>query len=258
MNKNFINYAHRGASHYCPENTFLSFYTGVYMGANGIETDVQCTKDNVLVLFHDDTLDRVTGERGSIADYTYEELQAFFVKKEGLQDKIVRFEDFLARFRHFDLTFAIELKVGGVEQAVADMIFKYGLENKCIITSFQLDYLKVMRECAPTLRIGYLTSSIEESVVQELLDMGAYEICPKGDTVTKERVTAWHKQGLNVRAWGIANADIMKLVYDAGADGMTVNFPDWLVNYIKKKIKEKENSAIHLRSFPFLVRRLLN
>ena len=73
--QNFVNYAHRGASEYLPENTLLAFYTGIYMGANGIETDVQRTRDGVLVLFHDDTLQRVTGQSGCIADYTFEQLQ---------------------------------------------------------------------------------------------------------------------------------------------------------------------------------------
>ena len=43
----FINYAHRGASEYDPENTLSAFYAGVNMGANGIETDIQRTKDGV-------------------------------------------------------------------------------------------------------------------------------------------------------------------------------------------------------------------
>ena len=72
----FVNYAHRGASEYLPENTMLAFYTGIYMGANGIETDVQRCKDGTLVLFHDDTLLRVTGEAGSVEDYTFPELQS--------------------------------------------------------------------------------------------------------------------------------------------------------------------------------------
>jgi glycerophosphoryl diester phosphodiesterase len=55
-----------------PENTLLSFYTGLSMGENGIETDVQRTKDGILVLFHRDTITRVTGQEGSIADYTFE------------------------------------------------------------------------------------------------------------------------------------------------------------------------------------------
>lgn len=233
----FITYAHRGASHYCPENTLLSFYTGIYMGANGIETDIRSTKDGKLVLFHDDTLERVTGEKGSVADYTYDELQAFFVKKNDLKDKIITFEEFLARFNHFDITFAIELKVAGIEKTLADIIYKYGVENKCIITSFEIDYLKTMKEYAPKLRIGYLTSNIEDEVVQLLLGMGAYEICPEGKQVTKELVEIWHKYGLNVRAWGISDINVMAAVYNAGVDGMTVNFPDSLVSYIKQTSK---------------------
>jgi len=62
--KAFVNYAHRGASQYAPENTLSAFYLGLAMGANGIETDVQKTKDGVLVLFHDNSLTRVTGAGG--------------------------------------------------------------------------------------------------------------------------------------------------------------------------------------------------
>ena len=57
----FVNYAHRGASEYAPENTMSSFYLGVEMKADGIETDVRRTNDGVLVLFHDTTLQRVMG-----------------------------------------------------------------------------------------------------------------------------------------------------------------------------------------------------
>ena len=90
----FINYAHRGASEYLPENTMFAFYTGIYMGANGIETDIQRTKDGILVLFHDDTLTRVTGESGSIGDYTLAELQNFSVRKNGF----FRQDNHLGRF----------------------------------------------------------------------------------------------------------------------------------------------------------------
>ncbi|MBQ3235698.1 MAG: glycerophosphodiester phosphodiesterase [Clostridia bacterium] len=232
MNNNFINYAHRGAPSYCPENTMLSFYTGVFMGANGIETDVQVTKDGVLVLFHDDTLERVTGEKGSIKDYTYKELQKFWVKKDNFKDKIPTFEDFLLHFKDFNLTFAIELKVGGVEKAVADMIKKYGVQEKVIVTSFNYDYLKIFKSFAPNIKLGYLTDKVDNSTIEKLLNDKFYEICPEGRLVNKENVDKWHSLGLNVRAWGIYNEEIMKAVYNAGVDGMTVNFPDKLTGDI--------------------------
>ena len=92
--KTFINYAHRGASEYAPENTLQSFYLGLQMQANGIETDVQLTKDNVAVLFHDETLLRVTGEEGSVSDYTLEELQQ--MKLLNSNETIPTFEQFLS------------------------------------------------------------------------------------------------------------------------------------------------------------------
>ena len=69
-----INYAHRGASAYYPENTMLSFEKALEMGATGIETDVQLTKDGVLVLIHDEMVNRTTNGEGFVEDYTYKEL----------------------------------------------------------------------------------------------------------------------------------------------------------------------------------------
>lgn len=56
MNK-FINYAHRGASNYAPENTTVAFQKAIELGANGIELDLQQTKDGKIVIFHDEKID---------------------------------------------------------------------------------------------------------------------------------------------------------------------------------------------------------
>ena len=234
-NRKFITYAHRGASHYCPENTMMSFYMGMQMGANGIETDVRRTRDGVLVLFHDATLERVTGAEGDVADYTYAELQKLLVKKGDLHDKIPTLEDFLAHFSYRDITFAIEIKADGIEKEVANLIFRYGLEDKSVVTAFELHRLENIKAYAPSLRIGYLTQTVDDALVDRLVKMDAAEICPHGRDVTPENVAKWHARGFNVRAWGIANEEIMKAVYDAGADGMTVNFPDLLLRYIEEK-----------------------
>ena len=94
------------------------------MGANGIETDVQRTKDGVLVLFHDDTLTRVTGQIGAVSNYSLEQLQQFQVNKGELFDKIPTFQDFLQHFAFRDIVFAIELKQSDVVKETADLIFQ--------------------------------------------------------------------------------------------------------------------------------------
>ena len=228
----FITYAHRGASEYCPENTMMSFRRGIEMGANGIETDVQRTKDGVLVLFHDKTLQRVTGECGVISDYTYDELSRFSVKNGDSSDKIATLEEFLEEFSALDLTFAIEIKADGIEREVADMILRYEAQKKCIVTSFDINHIRNVKEYAQNIRVGYLTSDTGDGVVSELMRIGADEICPRGRDVTADMADRLHRIGFSVRAWGIVNEDIMRAVYDAGVDGMTVNFPDKLLEYI--------------------------
>ena len=228
----FINYAHRGASEYAPENTLLSFYTGVYMGANGIETDVQRTRDGELVLFHDDTLTRVTGEAGTVADYTWAELQRFLVRRGALVDRIVRLGDFLKLFAFRDLTFAVELKVRDTEADVAALLARCGAEEKTVITSFDFENLRAMRRVAPQLRCGYLTVRPTGEYLAEMKALGIGEICPKAGELTAEDVRRYHEMGFGVRAWGVFDETLMRKVYDIGADGMTVNFPDKLTAYM--------------------------
>ena len=230
----FINYAHRGASEYAPENTLLSFFMGVCMGANGIETDVQMTKDGVLVLFHDDTILRLTDAEGSVPDYTLNELRQFTFEKNGLQDKIVVFEDFLQKFGWRDLTFAIEIKQRGIEKEIADMIRKYDIGCKCVLTSFMFDCIEKVRACAPELKVGWLKKQITPQDEQELLRIGGEEICPFAPALTAEDVDKWHRMGFNVRAWGVRDEEVMRHVCACGADGMTVNFPDKLTQYLKE------------------------
>ena len=231
----FVNYAHRGASEYTPENTLLAFYTGMYMGANGIETDVQMTKDGVLVLFHDDTIMRLTGAEGSIQDYTLEQLRQFTFENNGLTDKIVVFEDFLQQFGWRDITFAIEIKQAGIESQVVDMIRKYNIQSKTIVTSFMLGSVRATKAYAPEQKVGLLTKEVTEELLAELKTIGAEQLCPYAMDVTEETVARWHAQGFEVRAWGVKDEILMRQVCDAGAEGMTVNFPDKLTSYMAQK-----------------------
>ena len=230
----FVNYAHRGASSYAPENTMSAFRLGLEMGANGIETDVQRTKDGVLVLFHDDTLTRVTGQPGSVKDYTYAQLQEFSVTVHGQSDRIPTLKEFLQAFGDLELTFAIELKQPFTEADTVAMLNKYGMKDKTVITSFQLECLMRARACAPDYRMGYLTMDINPLTLPVMDTIGIQELCPEAPTVTPALVEDLHSKGYSVRAWGVSNEDLMKAVYDAGADGMTVNFPDKLTRYIAK------------------------
>ena len=75
-------FAHRGASGYAPENTLEAFALAITQGADGIELDVQLTKDGIPVVIHDETIDRVTEKKGWVKDYTLKELKKLTVLKD--------------------------------------------------------------------------------------------------------------------------------------------------------------------------------
>ena len=233
-----INYAHRGASEYAPENTLSSFYLGLLQGANGIETDVQRTKDGVLVLFHDDTVDRVTDGSGAVCELDFAELRGLKVTGKapnGFYDRIVTFREFLEKFSCYDIRFAIEFKTEGVEEESLALIKEFGILEKTTFTSFKFNCIKKIKELDPGARVGYLTRRMEDSVMESLLSIGGEEMAPRADLITEELMQKWRSAGLGVRAWGVKNTDLMEKACAFGVDGMTVNFPDKLKAYLERE-----------------------
>ena len=91
-------FAHRGDWRNAPENSLKAFQNCINEGLDGIEVDVQLTKDSVLVVMHDQTLDRTTTGKGNVSDYTYAELQKLYLKSPiGVvtRQRIPSFEDVL-------------------------------------------------------------------------------------------------------------------------------------------------------------------
>ena len=230
-----INYAHRGASEYAPENTLSSFYLGLVQGANGIETDVQRTKDGVLVLFHDDTVDRVSDGQGELCDFTLAELQKLKIHGNntcGFYDKILTLEEFLEKFSNYDISFAIELKGEGVEEETLAMVKRFGIFEKTTFTSFEFDYIKKIKELDPNARVGFLTQNTCEEHIEQLISIGGEEIAPRANEITEESIALYRSCGLGVRAWGVQSIELMKKMCALKVDGMTVNFPDRLFAYL--------------------------
>ena len=237
--RKFINYAHRGASEYYPENTFSSFFAGIDMGADGIETDVQKTKDGVLVLFHDDNLKRVTGVDAGVSDLTYSELMSLTVTnaKTLRQDKIVSLPDFIKYLGWRDLTFAVEIKQRGIVREVMSALDTAGMKDKVIITSFIYEELLDAKRQDMGFRLGWLYwGKTDEQRIKKLLAIDAYQACPKIADLTEGELNAIYSAGLHCRAWGAESEELMKRAVDIGVDeGITVNFPDKLENYLKSK-----------------------
>lgn len=231
--KQFINYAHRGASAYVPENTMVAFKKALEMGADGIELDLQETKDKKIVIFHDEIIDKKSNGKGRIKDYTYEELYNLdfgsWFSNEYKGEHIVLFEDFAKEFLKKDLVFAIELKDIGYEQEVLNIIKKYSNINNIYITSFKYEVLNNIRKIDKNIKISWLIKEkINKENINKLLKINANQICPKATKVTSKDIALANASGIGVRLWGVKDEEIMGKVYTLNTEGMTVDFPDKL------------------------------
>lgn len=234
-----INYAHRGASEYYPENTLRSFYAGLDMEADGIETDIQRTKDGVLVLHHDDTLERIPHVAGSVKDYTYDELLKLdfgaFKGERFTGERIVKLDTFLTHFANRGLTLALEIKQQGIEADCLRAVSEHGCRDEVIFTSFIWDSVVSLRELDSDIRLGFLTGAITEEVLDKLAKYEIQQICPRVDLVTEASMALAQSRGFSVRFWGAKTIELMNRALELGGDGMTCNFPDKLHAAMKEQ-----------------------
>lgn len=223
---------HRGAAGLAPENTFAGFDIALGMGVDGIETDVQRTKDGKLVLFHDDLLDRTTNGTGVLQEMLWQELQQLDAGSwfDGIYagESVPLLVDALRRYgtrTYFDL----EIKQIGTEYEVLHLVEQLKLLNRVTFTSQNFLTVCIIKEGNVLARVGYLTADVSEENVRRVVEAGIEEFCPRAEKVTKRLVEQWHSLGLFVRACGVKNSEIMRGVIQAGVDGMTFDFPDILL-----------------------------
>lgn len=204
-------WAHRGCSLRYPENTLTAFRKACGLferGLEGIETDVQMTKDGELVILHDEKLDRTTDGSGLVKDHTLAEIRALHVvTKEGeAAERIPTFEEvlsLLAPYMRRGLKLNLELKNSlvlypGLEKAAVDLLAGYGLEEDVVYSSFYARSLSRIRELLPEAEIGMLDVKASDCLYKLRGGCGANAVHPWAramDTEPKEL------EGLTVRAW---------------------------------------------------------
>jgi glycerophosphoryl diester phosphodiesterase len=234
----FMVIAHRGASSYAPENTLAAFDLALRMGVHHIELDVDLTSDGHIVVIHDDTVDRTTNGSGPVTSHTLAVLRGFdagaWFGAKFAGERIPTLDEVFERYKG-QVHIHTEIKGHSpyLSQRTADLIRKHSMEKQVTITSFQNMRLEEMRAYAPELPTGWLVAEVNDAILAKARAMGVTQLCPRANAVTPELVRRLHTEGFLVRAWGVSTEELMQQVVQAGADGMTVNFPDKLIAYLK-------------------------
>lgn len=147
---------------------------------------------------------------------------------------MLRLDDLFAAYGE-RFVYHVELKgaAAGLPAAVHACIGRYGLQDACIITSFSYDSLAAMRAIDETVHMGWLVREMDDDVLDKARELELYQLCPQAAHVTSEQVALASEVVPEVRAWGMSGErrEVMALiqrVLDAGCDGMTIDWPDWV------------------------------
>jgi glycerophosphoryl diester phosphodiesterase len=234
--------AHRGASGHAPENTLAAFRKAVSLGAPFIETDLQLSRDARFVAIHDATVDRTTGGSGAVHNFTLAELRQLdagsWFGSEFTGERIPTLEEIFAFSKKHDVVFYLELKPSGSwggEHALIGALRESGEIPRSVVISFDTAILESLRKLEPTLMTGVLYEGQIDRPVDRAVEIGARQVAVRGDLVTPALLADARKKDLQVVCWTVNHPAHMRLLIDAGVDGIMSDYPDRLVAAQKKE-----------------------
>lgn len=241
-------FAHRGYSGKYPENTMIAFKKALKCEVDGIELDVQLTKDGEVVIIHDETIDRTTTGKGFVVDYTYEELERFdasFKFKDLGFNKIPTLREYFQLVKDYDIVTNVELKTGineylGIEEKVWELIKEYNLEEKVIISSFNHFSVMRMKDIAPQLKYGFLSEDWIIDAGKYTHSYGVQCYHPRFNNLVPDVIKELKKYNLEINTWTVNLEEDMRYLYSNNIDVIITNYPE-LAQEIKKEYQGETN-----------------
>lgn len=230
----FLVIGHRGAKGYVMENTIASIDYALNLGVNAIEIDVYRCASDELVVFHDETLERVSTRINRIEELTLSEIQLILLHGgysiPTLQEVIEFIDD--------RVVLNIELKGRNTAERTFECVAKYiesGILSKSnlIISSFHDEELKKYRELDQKIKIGVLTRNNIEEDIDLAKELAAYSIHPFYEQLDKQLIDRLHQINFKVIPFTVNKPELIEKFILEGVDGIFCDYPDRLIQLLK-------------------------
>lgn len=250
-------FAHQGGENLWPSNTLLAFQNSAKLGADVLDTDMHMTQDGVLVLMHDETVDRTTNGTGAIRDLTLAEIKQLDAGYDFSTDNGLTFPfrgqgltvpTLEELFRAFpDKRFGIEIKqTEPIEtaQRFCALIRQYHMESSVLVSSFRQVNMDEFRKQCPEVATSATQDEVTVFFALNSIGLSAaytpnYNSLQVPETfsiftvLTPQFVAGAHSRGLAVQPWTINDEADLKRILALDVDGINTDNPDRLLNLIK-------------------------
>jgi glycerophosphoryl diester phosphodiesterase len=248
-------FGHRGAAGLTPENTLVSFERAVSDGAGVLELDVHATRDGVVVVIHDASLERTTDGAGEVRQLGFAELgrydAGFRFEAEGTHPFrgqgvcVPSLEEVVEAFPQVPLNIEIKQDEPPIETAVVDLLARHGALDRVLLAAEDDRIMHRIRGCAPDVptsaAYGEAREFFERCFTDRLSDYApvarALQIPPRAadiDLVIAQTVAAAHRFGLEMHVWTINEEAEMIRLLELGVDGVMSDFPGRLAEVVRR------------------------
>ncbi len=236
----FAAFAHRGGALEVPENTLEAFEHAIGLGYRYIETDVQLTADGVVVIFHDDDLERLTGRKGRVSDHTWAELSDARIHGKG---GIPRLEDALTAWPSLHLN--IDAKTDDVAAPLCKVVQSGNPGRLCLASESDKRINFIREEMGASLCTGAASWETARFMLPALLglkpgkiDAHCLQVPVKayGLPVTSARQVARAEEaGKAVHVWTIDDEVEIERLIGLGVHGIMTDRPSLLREVLKRR-----------------------
>lgn len=237
---------HRGIRAKYPENTLPSFEAAINLGVDLIEFDVNVTKDNELVVIHDNSIDRTSDHKGLTRDYTLAELKSFdfscgFDEYKGITIPTLREVLELATKMSDTLLFNVEIKDKHHETVdnTIKMLYEFGITERCVIACFDAEIIRYTKNTYPEMRTqgfpGRYMQNFTEETYDLMFGMGI-PISAKGSTDEIIKADVDFARSKGILAWlycADTEEDVIRCIR-YGMDNITGNDPEVALTVFRK------------------------
>lgn len=228
-------YGHRGASAYAPENTLISFQKAIEMKADGVELDIQLSKDGEIVVIHDETIDRTSNGHGYVKDLTLKELKSYNYNRTHPEYEfaaIPTMREVFELIKPTDLIINIELKTGiffypSIEEKILALTAEFGMEDRVIYSSFNHYSMKKLHALKPDAKVAFLYEDGPIGIAEYAKKHEMNAIHPALYNLQfVEEMRKAKELGLAINVWTVNEPEYVLMCQKMQVDGIITNKPD--------------------------------
>jgi len=213
---------HRGAAGHAPENTLAAIQKGIALGVDFVEIDVRRTEDGVLVVLHDETVNRTTNGKGRVDRLCLRDIEKL---NAGSGEHLPTLEEVL-KVAAGETGLMLELKITGAAQQTVEAVREAGFREPVIYASFLHDELKHVRTVDPEASLLVLFGRLPQAPVARAIKYGPTYVGLRHDKATRPLVDAFHRADLLVFVYTADAPSDIQHALSLDVDGVISNFPD--------------------------------